>query len=281
MPERRLPLLVEPEALAEHLGAPGILVAFVGPAERFESAHVPGAVQLEYRALLRQEPPVGGLLPPPERLAEVLGAVGITPETHVVAYDDVGNGRAARLLWTLEALGHHEQSLLNGGLAAWRAAGEPLDSGPNPPQPARYPARLANPEALADRDYVRERLGDANTVILDARSPAEYRGEDVRAARGGHIPGAVNLEWTRHFDREGDFRLLPVETQREMLRAAGVTPDKEVIAHCQTHHRSALSYFVLRHLGYPRVRGYAGSWSEWGNDPALPVETGDANAAGE
>lgn len=275
MPERRLPLLVEPEVLAEHLSEPGILVVFVGPAERFESAHVPGAVPLEYRALLRQEPPAGGLLPEPGRLAEALGAAGIGPQTHVVAYDDEGNGRAARLLWTLDALGHFEHSLLDGGLAAWRAAGEPLESGPNPARPTSYPAQLGNPEAIADRDYVRAHLEDANTVILDARSPAEYRGDDVRAARGGHIPGAVNLEWTRHFDRDGDFRLLGVETQREMLRDAGVTPDKEVIVHCQTHHRSALSYFVLRYLGYPRVRGYPGSWSEWGNDPNLPVETGD------
>lgn len=279
MPERRLPLLVAPEALAEHLREPGILVVYVGPAERFASAHVPGAVQLEYRALLRQEPPMGGLLPDTETLSRVLGGVGITPQTHVVAYDDEGNGRAARLLWTLDALGHFEYSLLDGGLAAWRAADQPLETGSNPPVPADYPAELANPEALADREYVQARLGDANTVILDARSAAEFRGEDVRAARGGHIPGAVNVEWTRQFDREGDFRLLPPESLRELFRAAGVTPDKEVIAHCQTHHRSALTYFVLRYLGYPRVRGYPGSWSEWGNDPNLPVETGDPGQA--
>jgi thiosulfate/3-mercaptopyruvate sulfurtransferase len=94
----------------------------------------------------------------------------------------------------------------------------------------------------------------------------------VRAARGGHIPGAVNLNWTLAMDEQRQLRCKADATLRALLETIGVTPDKEVILYCQTHHRSAHTYLVLKHLGYPRVRGYAGAWSEWGNDPTLPVE---------
>ncbi|HKJ94393.1 MAG TPA: sulfurtransferase [Gammaproteobacteria bacterium] len=274
MANRLLPLLVAPEALDNALGEPGILIVDLCRPDAYTAGHIPGAINLDYAGLLRQQPPAMGLLPDEERLSEVLSGIGLRSDLHVVAYDDEGNGRAARFLWTLEAVGHFAYSLLDGGLTAWRAENRRLESGANAPEPSGYRASISNPDVVADRDYVLHHLGDDNTVVLDARSPAEYAGQDVRAARGGHIPGAVNLEWTQAMDRANDLRLQPPETLRTMLKQAGVTPDKEVITHCQTHHRSALTFFVMRYLGYPRIRGYAGSWSEWGNDPELPVETG-------
>lgn len=126
------------------------------------------------------------------------------------------------------------------------------------------------PERVTSADGILARLKDPAVVILDARSPAEYAGKDVRAKRGGHIPGAVNIEWSQALRPDGTFK--PLEELRALYGANGVTPDKTVIAYCQTHHRSAHSYFVLRLLGYPRVVGYDRSWSEWGNREGLPVE---------
>ena len=104
------------------------------------------------------------------------------------------------------------------------------------------------------------------------RSPAEFTGARKFADRAGHIPGAAHLEWTDMMDKQRNLRLLPDDQLRAMLAERGVTPDKEIITYCQTHHRSAYSYVVLKHLGYENVRGYPGSWSDWGNNPALPVE---------
>lgn len=268
-----LPLLIEPDSLQTHLTDPAVLIVDLCDPASYAAGHIPGSVHLAYSELIRVKPPVMGLLPPEKHLGEVLSRLGLTPDRHVIAYDEEGNGRAGRLLWTLAALGHNKLSLLNGGIHAWDAAGGALEAQFHHPLRSVYQARLANPEAVADRDYILSRLGQPDLALLDTRTAAEYMGEDVRAARGGHIPGAVNLNWTDTMDPQRQLRFQPDPVLRGMLETRGVTPNKEVIVYCQTHHRSAHTYWVLRYLGYPRVRGYPGAWSEWGNNPDLPIET--------
>ncbi len=275
MAERLFPLLVDPEELQSRLDEPGLLLVDVNDPGDYARRHIPGAVNVASGSLVRQAPPAMGLLPDEATLSAVFSAIGMRSDRHVVAYDSAGNARASRLLWTLDALGHFDYSLLDGGLGAWLAAGYPTEEGVNRPEPGEYHARIANAAVVADKRAVLDSLDKDNTVILDARSPAEFRGEDVRSARGGHVPGAVNFEWTRALDTADNGRLQPPETIRTMLKEAGVTPDKAVITHCQSHQRSALTFFVLRYLGYPRASGYAGSWSEWGNDPDTPVASGE------
>ncbi|HEX5514264.1 MAG TPA: sulfurtransferase [Gammaproteobacteria bacterium] len=267
-----LPIVVEPEQLQPVLGDPRLLLVDLSDPANYVAHHLPGAVNLPFPAIISPQPPAMGMLPDTAQLSAVLSAVGLTEDRHVVAYDGEGSGRASRLLWTLDALGHPGLSLLDGGLAAWAAAGGPLESGNVAPQPSQYVAKLRNPAAVADLDYIRSHLGDSEVIVLDTRSAAEYSGVDQRAARAGHIPGAVNFDWTRAMDPQRHRRLLPAQTLRSMLQDLGVTPDKEVITHCQTHHRSAHTYVMLKHLGYDRVRGYPGSWSEWGNRDDTPVE---------
>ena len=269
-----LPLLIEPEQLQPCLADPAILIVdLCDPARYTTTGHIPGAVHLDYADLVWAEPPAMGLLPDEAHLSEVLSRLGLTPDRQVVAYDDEGNGRAGRLLWTLAALGHERVALLNGGIHAWDAAGGSLEAGLRHPPPSAYHARFDEPPTVvADKDYLLARLGQPDLALLDTRTPAEFAGLDQRAARGGHIPGAVNLNWTDAMDPQRQLRLQPDPVLRKLLERRGVTPDKEVIVYCQTHHRSAHTYWVLRYLGYPRVRGYPGAWSEWGNDPGLPVE---------
>lgn len=207
MAELNLPLLLEPQELQAHLGDPRLLIVDLSEPPNYGARHVPGAVNLPYQAIIRAEPPVMGLLPTEERLSQVLSAIGLSDERHVVAYDSEGNGRASRLLWTLDVLGHPHFSLLNGGLAAWMNAGLPVESGNVAPQRSQYQARIRRPEALADLDYVRERLGRPDVVILDARTAGEYNGSDRRATRAGHIPGAVNLDWMHTMDPARDRQI--------------------------------------------------------------------------
>ena len=264
---------MEPRDLARRLEQGTLLVVDLSNAPVYARQHIPGAVRLEYSQLLASRPPVMGLLPEEGRLAAALASIGLTPDTPVVAYDDETNNKACRFLWTLDVVGHRHFALLNGGLKAWLAAGLPVDDKPRLVAPSEYPVHYGS-EHCADKDYILAHLEDPEVVILDTRSAAEYAGTDKRAFRAGHIPGAVNVEWTQAIDRQNDMKFKPADELREIYESAGVTPDKEIIVHCQTHQRSSHTYMVLKSLGYPRLKGYPGSWSEWGNDPDTPIETG-------
>ena len=266
-----LSLIVEPEELAASLGAENLLVIDLCNPQSSASAQVPGAIRLEYANLIASRAPVGGLLPDASQLSAALSAVGLTQERHVVAYDDEGGGKAGRLLWTLDMLGHARASMLNGGIHAWANEGHPLAEAPASSAPSHYEAQIIG-DAAADKNYILERIGSSDVVFLDTRTPEEYRGINVRAERGGHIPGAVNFDWVNAMDRARNLRLKQPGELRSLLDAVGAPPDKEVIAYCQTHHRSSHTYVVLKSLGYPRIKGYPGAWSEWGNLAETPVE---------
>jgi thiosulfate/3-mercaptopyruvate sulfurtransferase len=266
-----LSLLVEPEVLEQHLDDTGLRIVDLSKADTYRQYHVPGAVHLDYASIVHAEKPAMGLLPNDEHLSQVFSALGITADTHVVAYDDEGGGRACRLLWTLDVVGHRKFSLLNGGLHAWANEGHPLSNEPVQIVPSSYDVRRTE-KGIADKDYVLAHLKDADLALLDTRTPEEFSGLKRYAERGGHIPGAVNMNWVLAMDDSRNLRLLPESQLRPLLKNLDVTPDKEVITYCQTHHCSAHTYIVLKTLGYQKVRGYHGAWSEWGNDPNTPVE---------
>jgi len=271
MENKALPLLIEPDTLEESLAYDNLLIVDMNKAETYLKMHIPGAVQLEYLRIIASRRPVMGLVPDDETLAAVFSSLGIDADTHVIAYDDEGGGRAARLLWTLEVAGHTRASLLNGGLHSWANEGHPLDTTPVPPTAKAFQVNR-NSGPSADSAYISKQLDNADRRLLDVRTPDEYNGSKRFAERAGHIPGAVNLNWTEAIDTSRNMRFKPDAGLQALLTPLGITPDKEVITYCQTHHRSAHSYLVLKHLGYERIKGYPGSWSDWGNNPELPVE---------
>ncbi|MEJ2591526.1 MAG: sulfurtransferase [Candidatus Thiodiazotropha sp.] len=264
-----LPLLIEPEVLRPLLGERDILVLDLCKDATYQQLHIPGALHLPYNQIVASRHPTHGLLPEPDRLVQLFSACGIGNRTHVVAYDDEGGGNACRLLWTLDTMGHSRYSLLDGGLHAWANERHPFDRETHVPRPARFSA-TPNPAVIADAEYIMQRLGSDDLALWDARSVNEYRGISRFSQYPGHIPGAVNLDWTEVMDRERNLRLKPEPELRVMLDDLGITPDREVIAYCQTHHRSSLAWFVLKYLGFGQARGYPGSWSDWGNRDDTP-----------
>lgn len=269
----KLQLIVEPATLATILGDPDLIVVDLCKAEIYQRMHIPGAVRVDYAEIVSTQEPIAGLLPNEEQFSRVLSLIGFDETKHIIAYDDEGGGKAGRLLWTLAAFGLDNHSMLNGGLHAWANEGYPVENTPATVTPTDYHAHYHG-GVVADRDYIAARLSDDKVLLLDTRSLPEFHGHDVRAARGGRIPGARHFEWTRAVDQRRNLRLREEDELRSELEALGATPDKEIICYCQTHHRSAHTWAMLRHLGYNNVKGYEGAWSDWGNAPDTPVERG-------
>ncbi len=272
MSQHPIPLIVEPEELESLTQNSELLLVAVCSAQVFNTHHIPNSVLIEPAELVSGEKPATGKIPDAERLARLFSRIGLTENTHVIAYDDEGGGWAGRLIWTLDVICHKHSYYLNGGLVAWIKGGFPLSQNTPEPQPGQYQVDIDRQQIVSLAE-VTEQIENPQSIIWDARAAQEYVGEKVTAQRNGHIPGAVNLDWLDLMDRENDLRLKPLEDIRRQLQSLGIDSNKEVITHCHTHHRSGLTYLVGKALGL-NIRAYDGSWSEWGNHPGTSISTG-------
>ncbi len=267
-------LLVAPRVLAAELDSTGEhrppLVIDLRPAEAFAGGHIPTAAHLDLFGVSLIDTDAAPLRAFLWMIEHLFVTRGVSANRQVVVYDEQSGVRAARAFWFLEYFGHPTVRLLDGGFGEWSGGGLPVTTMAVPPVGGDWTAARVN-DRLATWTDVRGALGRRGTVMLDTRSDGEYLGLTVRAKRGGAIPGAVHIEWTRNLDANGGFK--PASELREMYEAAGVTADRAVMTYCQGGYHAAHSYLALRLLGYPRVRNYVGSWGEWGNREDLPVET--------
>ena len=204
-----MPLIIEPNDLDQLLDSADIVIVDLCKAKQYAQAHIPGAHFINYADIVRIDKPVMGLLPDAENFSKLISNLGINANTHVIAYDDEGGGCASRFIWTLNVFGHNNASLLNGGLHSWANEGHALtNEEAASAEPGHY--SLSNTgQYTTDRDYIQQHLDDKNTVLLDARSAAEFSGEKKFADKAGHIPGAIHFEWTDAMDRSNNLRLLP------------------------------------------------------------------------
>jgi thiosulfate/3-mercaptopyruvate sulfurtransferase len=274
-------LLVSTAWLAEHLHDADLVVAESDEdVLLYETGHIPGAVKLDWHTELNDPETrdyVDGV-----RFAQLMSEKGISRDTTLVLYGDRNNWWAAYALWVCTLFGHPDVRLLDGGRAKWAAEGRPMTTDVLQRAVGDYPVvERDDSKYRAFRDQVRGHLGQP---MIDVRSPGEYSGELLHmpdypqegAVRGGHIPGAKNVPWARAAAEDATFRGRK-ELEAIYTGEAGLGPDDDVVVYCRIGERSSHTWFVLHHLlGFPQVRNYDGSWTEWGNSVRVPIRRGDA-----
>jgi thiosulfate/3-mercaptopyruvate sulfurtransferase len=272
-------VLVSTQWVADHLNDPDLrIVESNEDILLYDLGHVPGAVQIDWQKDLNDAIRRDYLS---RQDFEVLMALnGIGNDTTVVFYGDKNNWWATYAFWVFQLFGHTKAKVMDGGRAKWEAEGRPMvKDEPTYPKTVYKAQERADYKIRAYRDQVLAHV-QSGLPLVDVRSPGEYSGELLHmpnypqegALRGGHIPGARNVPWARAANPDGTFK------NADDLRAIyeqeqGLKPDDNVVAYCRIGERSSHTWFVLTYLlGYPNVRNYDGSWTEWGNLVGVPIE---------
>jgi len=250
----------------------------------YDSGHIPEAVKIDWINDLN-DPVVRDYIDA-DRFAQLCAESGIGNDTWVIFYGDKNNWWACYAFWVFKLFGHERCLVMNGGRKKWQDDGRPMSTEKPGYSRKPYEVRNPNPDIRAFQDEVMTHM-KADKPLIDVRSPEEYRGERTHmpdypqegVLRGGHIPGAQNVPWSRAVNEDGTFKSRE-ELEELYLGQCGLKPDHEVVAYCRIGERSSHSWFVLSQLlGHPRVRNYDGSWTEWGNLVGVPIETGPDEVA--
>ena len=270
-------LLIEAEQLLPYLGHGQLRIVDLTRRSVYEQLHIPHAIHLQPKFLVRQEEQTSGFLPDDAGLQQLIQQLNISAEHHVVVYDDEGGAWAGRLIWNLHCLGFYKTSLLNGGIHAWLGENLPTSSEVDRIEPVdnllTVQSQVQQPRIQYDQLLA---LVEKKQVQLwDCRTVEEYSGQRLAARRGGHIPSARHFEWSTALNRQNHLKLHPLERTQQRLEQLGFQLDQPVVVYCQSHHRSGLAYVIGRLLGWD-IQAYDGAWSEWGNRLDSPIITGES-----
>lgn len=270
--------LVETDWVAEHLSDANVrIIESDEDSLLYAVGHIPGAVQVDWFSTLQH--PLRRDFLTREKFEETLSSLGIANDTTVVFYGDKSNWFACYALWLFQYYGHQNVRIMNGGRLKWEKENRPLVKEIPSYGKTAYHAKEADRSIRAFRDEVLQQ-SNAKKPLVDVRSPKEYSGELISmpnypqegATRGGHIPGAVSIPWATAVN-ETDSTFKTPDELRALYEGKNIKADGEVIAYCRIGERSSLTWFVLKYLlGYPNVKNYDGSWTEWGNLVDAPIE---------
>lgn len=265
------PIFVEAEWLAKNLGKKEIVLIDMSSEDtQYDRFHIPGAHYFRYHYTL--DVSKKSKFPKPvtdQRLAKILGQFGVSSESYIVLYDDMGGLNAGRLFWHLERMGHKKVSVLNGGLVNWILSGRKVTSQVTAPKAVQYVLNKQASKAGKRKNHVfladiKAASKDASTVVLDVRSDIEYLG-DIKKRKGGHVPGAKWWPWQQAVDFQKGFSKASKRKIGLSLQKAGITNSQQlVIVYCRSGHRASQTYLTMRSLGYENVKLYANSMNEYG-----------------
>jgi len=270
-------VLVDTKWVEDHLNDPKVRIAEVDydPTANYVLGHIPGSVLLDWKVDIND--PVARNILSKQSCQELLQRIGVNNDTTLVLYGDFNNWFAAFAFWALEYYGGKNMKLMNGGRKKWLEEDKPLTKEIPTYPPGNFKSSDPDNNIRVFLRYVSDTLGSKS--LVDVRSPKEFTGEILappeypteHAQRGGHIPGAANIPWAQAVNEDGTFK--SADELTKIYQAKGITPDKEVISYCRIGERSSHTWFVLKYLlGYPNVKNYDGSWTEWGNMIDNPIE---------
>jgi thiosulfate/3-mercaptopyruvate sulfurtransferase len=272
-------VLVDTQWVMDHLNDKEVRIAEVDydPTANYNLGHVPGAVLFDWKKDIND--PVTRNIFSKQTCEDLLQKAGVNNNTILVLYGDFNNWFAAFAFWAVKYYGFKDLRLMNGGRKKWLEEDRPISKDIPQYQRGTFKATEPDKSIRAYLNEVKEALDKENIAMVDVRSPKEFTGEILappeypteHAQRGGHIPGASNIPWSQAVKDDGTFK--SIEELKQMYQSKGIIPDKEIIAYCRIGERSSHTWFVLKYLlGYPNVKNYDGSWTEWGNMVDNPIE---------
>ncbi len=257
-------MLISTTLLNSILDDPDVIIADTRSFKEYSQGHIPGSVHLDLFAFHWIDTTDKGIENFNTQTRNLLSFLGVTSGKKVIFYDSVSGMLAARGVWMLMYLSHQNVSMLDGGITKWKRENLLLETKSNGFKPSKFSGKV-NPDIISGFEHIRDNLD--NLKILDARSAGEYDGSTVRAARPGHIPNSINIDWNQNLNEDGTFK-----NDGDLSKMYDYPKDSEIVIYCQGAYRAANSFLVLKKLGFKNVRVYLGSWGEWGNKLELAVE---------
>ncbi len=257
-------MLITTTDLEKTLNDTDLLLIDTRSFKEYSEGHIPGAVNLDLFAFHWIDTSKQGIEAFNVQTQKILSLIGVTFEKKVVFYDDVSGMLAARGVWLLMYFSHTNALMLDGGIKKWKYENLPISTLTSGPKPTNFSGKI-NTELIASFEFIKENLN--RLKIVDARSQEEYNGSTVRAARRGHIPTSINIDWNHNIADDGTMK-----KNQELSKLYKISKDAPIVTYCHGAYRAANTFLALKKIGFTNVKVYLGSWAEWGNKLELPVE---------
>lgn len=261
-------MLITPSELLKKIEKPDLILVDSRSYIDYLEGHILGAVNLDFFYYHWSDTSKDGIKAFEKQMENLLTFLGVTNDKTIVFYDEVSGMSAARGVWTLMYFSHPKTFMLDGGFKKWKSLGLVTETKTNGFKPEKFSGKI-NKDVFAGYEYINKKIGKIK--ILDARSKDEYDGVTIRAARKGHIPTAINIDWMQNVNDDGTMK-----SNEDLAKVYDFSKDDEIVTYCQGGYRAANSFVALKLLGFKNVKVYLGSWGEWGNKLDLPTELSKA-----